>query len=557
MGELREREVVLLDGQTTGSTPAQGRLLEVAWAVFRAGGGPPSESARLLRQPAPIPRAITALTGIRDEDLAEACDELDALDALRAELGGRPLVIHYAQFERRFLDEAWGRLGYPEPPPAPLCTYEVARRLLPGLPGRGLRPLAAYVGAALPELKRAGDYVRASAQIWSALVELLEEQGVEDWEQLSRWVVEVKPTKALHYIYAMPPSERLGLPERPGVYRMLGARGEVLYVGKATSLRSRVNAHFRKKKGRSAKALELVTAARGLDVTETGSALEAALLEADEIKRHEPPCNTALRSAGRSAGCDAARWFGPYSGAPPWEALGAMGAWVEAKVDAPPLEAWGLPARALEGCEEAWSQGWGGFVRAWGAWWSERPALEGLMALGDHLWRREAWARALSRGGDDEDEGAEEEARAPEPEVWTAARVQAVWEGVAQDAARKARKAAWLMRLWDGALGWEVQERGGVWRWVEWRAGLIVEARDVEGGGAAWPALAEAWRGRGGAWRPAAARLGELDLGAWDRLVVLTAELRRVARGGGACALALSDGEVLGAEGLREALALV
>jgi hypothetical protein len=96
-----------------------------------------------------------------------------------------------------------------------------------------------------------------------------------------------------------------------------------------------------------------------------------------------------------------------------------------------------------------------------------------------------------------------------------------------------------------------------VWRWVEWRAGLIVEARDVEGGGAAWPALAEGWRGRGGAWRPAAARLGELDLGAWDRLVVLTAELRRVARGGGACALALSDGEVLGAEGLREALALV
>ena len=55
-----------------------------------------------------------------------------------------------------------------------------------------------------------------------------------------------------------PRAQAVALPDAPGVYRFLAADRRVLYVGKATSLRSRVNSYFRKRRGED-KALELVT----------------------------------------------------------------------------------------------------------------------------------------------------------------------------------------------------------------------------------------------------------------------------------------------------------
>jgi hypothetical protein len=52
--------------------------------------------------------------------------------------------------------------------------------------------------------------------------------------------------------------KRLEFPNRPGVYRMLSQSGQVLYVGKATSLKSRVNSYFRGQKGRDRKKLEML-----------------------------------------------------------------------------------------------------------------------------------------------------------------------------------------------------------------------------------------------------------------------------------------------------------
>lgn len=97
----------------------------------------------------------------------------------------------------------------------------------------------------------------------------------------------------------MPREIRLGLPHGPGIYRMKRSNDDILYIGKATSLKQRVNSYFQKGCHHSEKTLEMLTQAMKIDWTDTPTALEAALLETDAIKRFNPPYNIALTSAHR------------------------------------------------------------------------------------------------------------------------------------------------------------------------------------------------------------------------------------------------------------------
>lgn len=82
--------------------------------------------------------------------------------------------------------------------------------------------------------------------------------------------------------------------QRPGVYRMLGAKGDILYVGKAGNLRKRVSNYFRAS-GLDTKTMALVSHIADIDVTVTNSETEALLLEQNLIKKHRPPYNIQLR----------------------------------------------------------------------------------------------------------------------------------------------------------------------------------------------------------------------------------------------------------------------
>ena len=84
------------------------------------------------------------------------------------------------------------------------------------------------------------------------------------------------------------------LPNEAGVYRMLDERGEVLYVGKAKSLRKRV-ATYAKIQGQSARLQRMVALTRAMEFVTTASEVEALLLEANLIKRYRPTFNIVLR----------------------------------------------------------------------------------------------------------------------------------------------------------------------------------------------------------------------------------------------------------------------
>jgi excinuclease ABC subunit C len=84
------------------------------------------------------------------------------------------------------------------------------------------------------------------------------------------------------------------LPNGPGVYRMLDAKGDVLYVGKAKSLKKRLPA-YTKPAALSARLQRMVALTHGIEVVTTASDVEALLLECNMIKRHRPPFNIVLR----------------------------------------------------------------------------------------------------------------------------------------------------------------------------------------------------------------------------------------------------------------------
>ena len=87
--------------------------------------------------------------------------------------------------------------------------------------------------------------------------------------------------------------KKLKLPSAPGVYFFLGARREILYIGKATSLKHRVKSYFDHdiKEKRSVIIEKMVAEAKKIEWMETDSALEAMLLETNLIRTHKPVYN--------------------------------------------------------------------------------------------------------------------------------------------------------------------------------------------------------------------------------------------------------------------------
>jgi excinuclease ABC subunit C len=123
------------------------------------------------------------------------------------------------------------------------------------------------------------------------------------------------------------------IPDAPGVYQMIGRNGEILYIGKAVSLRSRVRSYFQDSAAldiRKVAMVERVVDVRTIVVT---NEIEALILEANLIKRYQPPFNVRLRDDKRYPYLkvtnepfprvvftrmikdDGARYFGPYTNA--------------------------------------------------------------------------------------------------------------------------------------------------------------------------------------------------------------------------------------------------
>ncbi|HEY9583590.1 MAG TPA: GIY-YIG nuclease family protein [Candidatus Paceibacterota bacterium] len=85
------------------------------------------------------------------------------------------------------------------------------------------------------------------------------------------------------------------LPDKPGIYIFKGKSENILYIGRATSILDRLKSYFRNDliHARGSRLVDMVTKAINIEYKETDSVLEAIILEANEIRKHQPYYNTA------------------------------------------------------------------------------------------------------------------------------------------------------------------------------------------------------------------------------------------------------------------------
>jgi DNA polymerase-3 subunit epsilon len=539
---LSQLEVLVVDCQATAAGPG-GRLLEIGWA--RVGIRTTEARAHLIKLPdrERIPPAVARVTGIsermlRDGLAAPAAWSALAAQAARLEQQPAPTVAHFARFERPFLRSLAGG----EPPLDLVCTHDIARRLFPDLPRCSLRALTGYFGRAVGALRRSADHVEATAFIWRELVRLLEIEGVCTWITLHEWLATpVARAGRRRRVWPMPRDVRLSIPHAPGVYRMLRTSGDVLYVGKATSLHDRVNSYFRKQHGVPERMLEMLSQVRAVSYEATASPLEAALLEPDEIKRHRPPYNVAFTTehralwfvahdfTGRSPHPSTRCPLGPFSSG---EMLDRFGALARGSRDALGHGRWAPDAVIVDA----------GYARLCAAHVElsrHGPGMPSrLLRLGARLWRE---------GRRDHDVDLDETIGTDRPApAWAAEHVQLSLEWLALRAALAVRRAAWLTRLVEAAVVWsELGVEGARLLLIE--NGEIAIRTTVEPDG--MPPIPPGHR------RPRAARQEALTLARFDRLRVLTTELKRLVSDGAPVALRFGPAPPLAGTRLARALA--
>ena len=171
---LTELQVLALDCQATGANPQKGHLLEIGWvktcaaAAFKPQALPARSFLVRLPEEVEIPAAVTRITGITKADSGSALSAADIWRkfirtargiAAADRMDACPTIIHYGRFEEPFLKHLHAKENYQDAFPLRIiCTHEIARRLLPALPRRGLRAVAGYFGHSVPRQRRSADH---------------------------------------------------------------------------------------------------------------------------------------------------------------------------------------------------------------------------------------------------------------------------------------------------------------------------------------------------------------------------------------------------------------
>jgi DNA polymerase-3 subunit epsilon len=417
-------------------------------------------------------------------------------------------------------------------------------RLFPRLPRKSLRAIAGYFGHSVPELRRSSHHIAATAFIWHHLVRLLAEKNIYSLRELKEWLKNTTVRNSGDSReYLMEASQRLNLPKKPGIYRMSRSNGDLLYIGKATSLKHRVNSYFQKGK-RTSHAnhiMEMLTQAAHLEVIVTGSALEAALLEADLIKKFSPPYNIALRQRDReivffsrnlresSPVVDEAHPLGPLPTGKSIPSFAAVDALLKEELT-------GMDDRDIcslvLGISREYAPETGCFWQGVDIFqqrhcqilekYTGEFSIEGLMLLGKLIHQKKLLEAATEVPKSSEENNDEtNETKEAKEHTWTPEGITDVMEGIIRHGAYLIRRSRWFCLMSEASLAWITGKTSGkTRRLLIFRGGKIDRQEEIalDDQVPSPPDLRKSFR----------ARQQNFDLIIYDRLRVLTTELRRI-----------------------------
>ena len=291
---LAEVTFCVVDLETTGGSPVDARITEVGAVGYR--GGERLGTFQTLVDPGqPIPPYVAHLTSIDDRMVAGAPSIEVVLPSFLEFSRGATFVAHNARFDFSFLNASLDRAEREPLPGPPVCTAKLARRIVwPDVPNVRLETLSNHFRTHARPSHRALQDAEACGEVLHALLEIGERLGLLTLGDL----VEACTTRGRPNFGKIRLAD--GLEHVPGVYIFRDRVGGVLYVGKSKDLRSRVRSYFYGDERKHVQhLLEEVRAVDGLETP--GGDLEALVLEARLIGRHEPRYNRRGKGWRRSA----------------------------------------------------------------------------------------------------------------------------------------------------------------------------------------------------------------------------------------------------------------
>lgn len=229
---------VTVDIETTGCRPGTSSVIEIG-AVRIECGRITAQFTRLVSPTDSIPPAITHLTGITAEMVAGAPPIGEVMEEFATFAREAVLVAHNHRFDMSFLDyEAEREWGSPFARPI-LDTLTLARRLHPELPRHNLRDLSVFYGVSTVPNHRALPDALAAAEVLLCMMPELERAGMSTAAEAAKLCGIAQQSRLAS---KLPLATHL--PDSPGVYLFRDAEGDVVFVGRAKCLRTRVRNHF-------------------------------------------------------------------------------------------------------------------------------------------------------------------------------------------------------------------------------------------------------------------------------------------------------------------------
>lgn len=281
----------IVDIETTGGHAGANGITEIA-VILHNGKEVEGHYQTLVNPQQPIPRYISALTGITNEMVRQAPTFQEVASHIYNLLQYRVFVAHNVNFDYSFVKHHLQQHGY-DLNVKKLCTVRLSRKVFPGYLKYSLGSICRELDIPINGRHRALGDAEATAILFSRIMEADKDGHLS---------IMLKGKNKEQYLPLHVPSEHLErLPGTPGVYYFHNQKGKIIYVGKAINLQKRVRSHF-SNNDKSRRKQEFIRNVCSITYQTCGSELMALILECTEIRRLWPEHNRSLKRFEHSYG---------------------------------------------------------------------------------------------------------------------------------------------------------------------------------------------------------------------------------------------------------------
>jgi len=293
---LNEAEFSVLDVETTGLSARNNRVIEIGIVKVK-NLKVVDKYTTMINPGCDIPYFITQFTGISNGAVVHSPNFNDVAEKIEEFIDNSIISGHNLSFDEGFLRYEFIRNGFEPLSNLNVCTLKLARKVFPTLKSKSLASVTAHLGIKNRDSHRALSDAEATAQILIKLIKILsKEKEIETLQQLIEYESSIISSN-LNLKLSKDMSESLySLPDAPGVYYFLNKKNEIIYIGKAKSLKDRVKSYFASTA--TGKTKRIVKQAAQIKTEITNSELTALLLEAESIKLINPKHNSQLKKYG-------------------------------------------------------------------------------------------------------------------------------------------------------------------------------------------------------------------------------------------------------------------